>query len=65
MSRIVRCNWCFWEGMENKRKFIDGYMWMYGVTKRQAMMEYQLSWDGYRKAIIEAWERHCKRAIDD
>ena len=51
--------------MENKRKFLDGYMWMYGVTKRQALIEYQISGEGYRKAIIEAWESHCKQAIDD
>lgn len=51
--------------MENKRKFIDGYMWMYGVSKRQAMIEWQISGPGYRKAIIEAWESHCKHAFEN
>lgn len=47
---------------ESKRKFVDGYMWMYGVTKRQALIEWQLPGEGYRTAIIEAWEHHCKQA---
>lgn len=49
----------------SKRKFIDAYMWMFGVTKRQALIEWQLSGEGYRMAIIEVWEDQCKKAFEN
>ena len=50
--------------MENKRKFIDAYMWMFGETKRKAESAYRETSEEYHAAVIETWLNQCHLAFD-
>ena len=48
---------------ENKRKFIDAYMWMFGETKRKAASAYRETSEEYHAAVIETWLNQCHLAF--
>lgn len=46
-----------------KKDFIEAFVWMYGCTKKQAEIEYNISSENYRIEVIKCYKRQCKLAF--
>ena len=48
-----------------KKIFVDAYVWMYGVTKKEAMEAYKTTDANYHDVIIKCFLDNAKASFDN